>query len=168
VSRSRHYLAGGTVLADLMELDVMRPETLIDINALGREYGRMEADASGLRLGGLVHMAEAAQHPAFAAITPCCPTRCGWRRARNCATWQPPAATCCSARAATISAIPAGKPATSASPARAAPRSTASTAASPCSGSTSGDFANALAALGANADVLARIRDLPIRIEDLL
>ena len=67
------------MLPDLMELDVMRPETLIDINALGREYGRMEADASGLRLGGLVHMAEAAQHPAFAAITPCCPTRCGWR-----------------------------------------------------------------------------------------
>jgi len=82
MSPSRHYLAGGTVLPDLMELDVMRPETLIDINALGREYGRIEADASGLRLGGLVHMAEAAQHPAFAAITPCCPTRCGWRRAR--------------------------------------------------------------------------------------
>jgi len=56
VSPSRHYLAGGTVLPDLMELDVMRPETLIDINALGREYGRIEADASGLRLGGLVRM----------------------------------------------------------------------------------------------------------------
>src|SRR5437868_10295796 len=72
-----------------MELDVMRPETLIDINALGREYGRIEADASGLRLGGLVRMAEAAQHPAFAAITPCYPTRCGWRRARNCANGNP-------------------------------------------------------------------------------
>ena len=37
-----------------------------------------------------------------------------------------------------------------------------------CIANHPGDFANALAALGANADVLARIRDLPIRIEDLL
>src|SRR5438445_549390 len=30
------YLAGGTTLIDLMKLDVMRPEGLIDINALER------------------------------------------------------------------------------------------------------------------------------------
>jgi xanthine dehydrogenase YagS FAD-binding subunit len=29
-----HFLAGGTTLIDLMKLDVMRPTTVIDINAL--------------------------------------------------------------------------------------------------------------------------------------
>src|SRR5438128_147296 len=31
------YLAGGTTLIDLMKLDVMRPQTLVDINALDRQ-----------------------------------------------------------------------------------------------------------------------------------
>ncbi len=58
------YLAGGTTLVDLMKLDVMRPDRVIDINALhdGR-YGRMEFGQNGLRLGALVRMAEAADHP---------------------------------------------------------------------------------------------------------
>src|SRR5258708_5093239 len=58
------FLAGGTTLIDLMKLDVMRPEILIDINALERTaLGRIEADASRLRLGALVRMADAADHP---------------------------------------------------------------------------------------------------------
>jgi len=57
------FLAGGTTLIDLMKLDVMRPTHVIDINALaGGEFGQIEARAGGLRLGGLVRMAEAADH----------------------------------------------------------------------------------------------------------
>src|SRR5882672_421694 len=58
------FLAAGTTLIDLMKLDVMRPEIVIDINALERTpLGRIEADASRLRLGALVRMADAADHP---------------------------------------------------------------------------------------------------------
>jgi xanthine dehydrogenase YagS FAD-binding subunit len=57
------FLAGGTTLIDLMKLDVMRPSRVIDINALGNaELGRIDATASGLRLGALVRMAEVADH----------------------------------------------------------------------------------------------------------
>jgi len=58
------FLAGGTTLIDLMKLDVMRPEMVIDINALERTaLGRIDVDASRLRLGALVRMADAADHP---------------------------------------------------------------------------------------------------------
>src|SRR5260370_22594792 len=58
------FLAGGTTLIDLMKLDVVRPEIVIDINALERTpLGRIEADASRLRIGALVRMADAADHP---------------------------------------------------------------------------------------------------------
>lgn len=58
------FLAGGTTLLDLMKLDVMQPQALVDINGLKRERGTIEAQASGLRFGALVTMAEAAEHPA--------------------------------------------------------------------------------------------------------
>jgi xanthine dehydrogenase YagS FAD-binding subunit len=57
------YLAGGTTLFDLMKLDVMRPQTVIDINPLEAAYGRIELGRNGLRLGALVRMADAADHP---------------------------------------------------------------------------------------------------------
>ncbi len=58
------YLAGGTTLLDLMKLDVMRPQTVIDINGLaGTAFGRIETMRNGVRLGALVRMAEAAEHP---------------------------------------------------------------------------------------------------------
>src|SRR5262245_6918021 len=60
------FLAGGTTLIDLMKLDVMRPETVIDINMLERTpLGRIEANGGMLRLGSLVRMADAAEHPAI-------------------------------------------------------------------------------------------------------
>jgi xanthine dehydrogenase YagS FAD-binding subunit len=59
-----HYLAGGTTLVDLMKLDVMRPEVVVDINALERTaWGRIDVSSSGVRLGALVRMADAADHP---------------------------------------------------------------------------------------------------------
>jgi xanthine dehydrogenase YagS FAD-binding subunit len=58
------YLAGGTTLIDLMKLDVMRPNTLVDINALAREHGAIALDGQMLRLGALARMADVAEHPA--------------------------------------------------------------------------------------------------------
>jgi xanthine dehydrogenase YagS FAD-binding subunit len=57
------FLAGGTTLLDLMKLDVMRPARIVDINDLARDFSAIEYGPQGLRLGALVHMAEAAQHP---------------------------------------------------------------------------------------------------------
>src|SRR5712671_3892503 len=58
------FLAGGTTLIDLMKLDVMRPDVVIDINGLDRtSLGLIEAGRGGLRLGALVLMADAADHP---------------------------------------------------------------------------------------------------------
>jgi xanthine dehydrogenase YagS FAD-binding subunit len=43
---------------------VMRPQTVIDVNPLGgTAHGRIELGSSGLRLGALVRMADAADHP---------------------------------------------------------------------------------------------------------
>jgi xanthine dehydrogenase YagS FAD-binding subunit len=59
-----HFLAGGTTLIDLMKLDVMRPERLIDINALeSSDFGRIAIGEGGLWMGALVRMANAAEHP---------------------------------------------------------------------------------------------------------
>jgi xanthine dehydrogenase YagS FAD-binding subunit len=59
-----HFLAGGTTLIDLMKLDVMRPATVVDISPLeASELGRIELSGRGLRLGALVRMAQAAHHP---------------------------------------------------------------------------------------------------------
>jgi xanthine dehydrogenase YagS FAD-binding subunit len=58
------FLAGGTTLLDLMKLDTMRPEMLIDINGFDRRYGDIKADSKGLHLGALTRMAEAADHDA--------------------------------------------------------------------------------------------------------
>lgn len=57
------YLAGGTTLLDLMKLDVMQPARLVDINDLSRQFGDIQYGPEGLRLGAMVHMAEAARHP---------------------------------------------------------------------------------------------------------
>ncbi len=58
------FLAGGTTLLDLMKLDVMRPECIVDINPLADgDLGRMSVSEHGLRLGALVRMSDAAEHP---------------------------------------------------------------------------------------------------------
>jgi xanthine dehydrogenase YagS FAD-binding subunit len=58
------FIAGGTNMTDYMALDVMRPDILVDINRLPTaRYGRIEAGTQGLRLGALVRMAQAEDHP---------------------------------------------------------------------------------------------------------
>ena len=57
-------LAGGQSLIPAMRFRLARPAVLVDINALtSGPMGRIEANRRGLRLGGLVRMAEAADHP---------------------------------------------------------------------------------------------------------
>lgn len=63
VKAGGQYLAGGTTLLDLMKLDVMQPASVVDINDLSREFGAIQYSPQGLRLGALVHMADAARHP---------------------------------------------------------------------------------------------------------
>ena len=63
VKAGGQYLAGGTTLLDLMKLDVMQPARVVDINDLSEQFGAIQYDAQGLRLGALVHMADAARHP---------------------------------------------------------------------------------------------------------
>jgi xanthine dehydrogenase YagS FAD-binding subunit len=64
VGKPAEYLAGGTTLLDLMKLNVVRPEVVVDINPLAAAgYGRIELSQNGLRLGALVRMAQAADHP---------------------------------------------------------------------------------------------------------
>lgn len=68
---AKEYLAGGTTLIDLMRLDVMRPALVVDINPLeNTALGRIEANSSELRLGALVRMSDAAEHPAVARDYP--------------------------------------------------------------------------------------------------
>jgi len=59
------FIVGGTQMLDLMKLDVMQPEKLVDINGLATTNGRIEARPDGLHLGALVRMNEAAEHPAI-------------------------------------------------------------------------------------------------------
>ncbi len=57
-SAPAQFIAGGTTMVDLMILGAMRPDTLVDINALERKHGRIEASAHGLQLGALVRMSQ--------------------------------------------------------------------------------------------------------------
>ncbi|HEX2888310.1 FAD binding domain-containing protein, partial [Vineibacter terrae] len=58
------FIAGGTNMADYMKLGVLRPHQLVDINALADSgYGHIEATPQGLRLGALVRMGQAQDHP---------------------------------------------------------------------------------------------------------
>lgn len=65
-----HFLAGGTTLLDLAKLDVLRPETVVDINPLAERYGAVAADRQGLTLGALARMADTAEHRAVLADYP--------------------------------------------------------------------------------------------------
>jgi xanthine dehydrogenase YagS FAD-binding subunit len=57
------YLAGGTTLIDLMKLDVMRPAKVVDLGALAGAHDAISVTPNGVRLGALVKMSAAADHP---------------------------------------------------------------------------------------------------------
>jgi xanthine dehydrogenase YagS FAD-binding subunit len=57
------YLAGGTTLVDLMKLEVMRPAKVVDLGAIAGAYDAISVSSDGLRLGAMVKMSAAADHP---------------------------------------------------------------------------------------------------------
>jgi xanthine dehydrogenase YagS FAD-binding subunit len=61
---ARQFIAGGTNVMDFLKLSCWQTDTLIDINDLVAEHGRIVADDDGLRLGALVRMTQAAEHHA--------------------------------------------------------------------------------------------------------
>lgn len=56
-------LAGGTTLIDLMKLDVMRPNSLVDINPLASAWSDVSLDGGNLRLGSMARMSDVAANP---------------------------------------------------------------------------------------------------------
>lgn len=55
------FFAGGTTLIDLMKIDVLDPETLVDVNRL--PLADIEVDAAGVHVGANVRNSELAWHP---------------------------------------------------------------------------------------------------------
>jgi xanthine dehydrogenase YagS FAD-binding subunit len=71
VQASGQFIAGGTNMTDYMALDVIRPDILVDINRLpAARYGRIETSSQGLRIGALVRMAQAEDHPVIRSQYP--------------------------------------------------------------------------------------------------
>jgi xanthine dehydrogenase YagS FAD-binding subunit len=64
------YLAGGTTLLDLMKLDVMQPARVIDITGVAKSNGAIMVTDQGLKLGALVKMSAAADHPEIVRTYP--------------------------------------------------------------------------------------------------
>jgi xanthine dehydrogenase YagS FAD-binding subunit len=56
-------LAGGTTLIDLMKLNVMRPNVLVDINPLAKQWSAVDLADGNLRLGAMARMSDVADHP---------------------------------------------------------------------------------------------------------
>ena len=57
------FIAGGTLILDLMKLDTMQPARLVDINTLEHTLGTIQQTPQGLKLGALVRMSQAADDP---------------------------------------------------------------------------------------------------------
>ena len=165
--RRAKFIAGGTNLLDLMKLEIETPDKLVDISRLPLNAIE-ETDDGGLRDRRARH-AIAIWPPTRACATTIrfCRARCSPARRRSSATRRPPAAISCSARVAAISTRPPS-PATSASPARAAPRSAASTAihailgaSEHCIATHPSDMAVAMRALDAVVETLKAGRRQP-------
>lgn len=62
------FIAGGTTLVDLMRLEVMTPNTVVDITGLPLD--QIEETAAGVRIGALVRNTALAHHPVIAKRFP--------------------------------------------------------------------------------------------------
>jgi xanthine dehydrogenase YagS FAD-binding subunit len=159
---STQYLGGGTNLLDLMKIGVAKPAALVNISGLRAEHGAISAGADGLRMGALVRMAEAAEHPAVLHDYPVIAQslqRAASQQLRNMATlggnvlqrtrcnyYRDPSWRACNKR----------EPGTGCAAMEGVNRRLAVLGTSEhCIAHYPGDFANALAALGAELTVLA-------------
>jgi xanthine dehydrogenase YagS FAD-binding subunit len=64
------FIAGGTNMTDYMTLDVLQPRLLVDINGLAAGHASIDVDERRLRLGALVRMAQAEDHPVIRSQFP--------------------------------------------------------------------------------------------------
>lgn len=62
------FIAGGTLLVDLLRLDVEQPDLLVDLNGL--PHTAVEVSPDGLRIGALVRNSDLAEHPEVIASFP--------------------------------------------------------------------------------------------------
>jgi xanthine dehydrogenase YagS FAD-binding subunit len=58
---SARFIAGGTLLVDLLRLDIERPDLVVDINGL--DWNQVEERDGGVRIGALVKNSDLAHHP---------------------------------------------------------------------------------------------------------
>ena len=58
------FIAGGTTLVDLMKLNVLTPQSIVDINGLPLDQVESLPNNGGLRIGALVRNSDLANHPA--------------------------------------------------------------------------------------------------------
>ena len=65
---SAAFVAGGTTLVDLMRLEVMHPQTVVDITRLA--LATIEETRDGVRIGALARNTEVAIHPAITTNYP--------------------------------------------------------------------------------------------------
>jgi xanthine dehydrogenase YagS FAD-binding subunit len=57
------FIAGGTLVLDLMKLGTLAPAALVDINDLAKDLSTIDVQPTGLRLGALARMSAVAAHP---------------------------------------------------------------------------------------------------------
>jgi xanthine dehydrogenase YagS FAD-binding subunit len=168
------YFAGGTQLLDLMKLDVMQPERLVDINALRSEHGRIRFSERGLTLGALVRMSEAADHPQIRHDYPMIADSL-WMAAspqlRNMASLAGNVlqrTRCNYFRSTSWDGCNKRKPGSGCTALNGANRRLAVLGVSDhCIANYPGDFANALAALGAEVEITGRTGTRRIAFEEL-
>ena len=128
------FLAGGTTLLDLMKLDVMRPERLVDINALadtaaGRDRRRRARACGSARWS---RMADAADHPAVQRDYPVIAQALQLAASQQLRNMASLGGNVLQRTRCNYFRDTSWPPATSASRARAARRSAASTGSTPC------------------------------------
>ena len=63
------FIAGGTLLVDLLRLDVERPDLLVDLNAL--PWNKIELGSDAVRIGALVRNSDLAEDPSIVSGIPC-------------------------------------------------------------------------------------------------
>ncbi|MEL6209915.1 MAG: FAD binding domain-containing protein [Pseudomonadota bacterium] len=67
-SQGEAFIAGGTTMVDLMKLGASSPNALVDLSARRAELSGIEVTETEVTLGALTTMADAAAHPAVAAM----------------------------------------------------------------------------------------------------
>jgi xanthine dehydrogenase YagS FAD-binding subunit len=60
-SEGARFIAGGTLLVDLLRLNVEQPDLVVDVTGL--PWGTLEDNAAGLKIGALVRNSDLAVHP---------------------------------------------------------------------------------------------------------